>query len=179
MPYWGWSSHSACRRLEDINLSGQGLSGSLPAAWAGPQAFRNLTALSLHSNLLSGPLPAAWGGAGALPALRTLQLGSNRLTGTVPASWAKSSAFPALQRLGLAGNVALCGSVPGKLNATVCTDGQPGGNPCAANGTLPCQPLPPLPSPPTLAGDSTGGEASSVPIGAIVGGVAGGVGELS
>ncbi|KAL4422558.1 hypothetical protein ABPG75_008755 [Micractinium tetrahymenae] len=84
------------RCLHTLDLSGNNLTGPLPAEWAASQ----VAALSLRGNLLTGvAFPPAWLQAGALPQLRSLLLSSNaRLHGTLPAGLA----WPNLETLWLA-----------------------------------------------------------------------------
>uniref|UniRef100_A0A1D1YPM0 DNA-damage-repair/toleration protein DRT100 n=1 Tax=Anthurium amnicola TaxID=1678845 RepID=A0A1D1YPM0_9ARAE len=81
------------------------VSGQIPSALALPA----LRLLSLSGNLLSGPIPASFADAGALPSLHTLDLGHNRLSGAVPSGLL---ALPSLRVLVLAGNGGLGGWIP-------------------------------------------------------------------
>ena len=65
-------------RVVEIRLSGQGLSGTIPAELG---SLTELTVLSLPNNRLTGMIPPQLGN---LPRLRELSLGINRLTGTIP-----------------------------------------------------------------------------------------------
>ena len=47
--------------LQTLNLSGNSLSGTLPAVWGKDSALGSLTTLDLAKNNLSGSIPAEWG----------------------------------------------------------------------------------------------------------------------
>jgi len=63
-------------RVQELTLSGNGLSGSLTEL----SALSNLTLLALDFNQLTGPLP----NLGALAELEWLSVSSNQLTGSIP-----------------------------------------------------------------------------------------------
>lgn len=111
--------------LTHLDLSGNGLSGTLPSS------LGSLTALAykdLSSNALSGSPPAQ---LGSLTALTTMRLSANVLSGPVPASWSSLTALSYLQLL----HSGLCGHVA--------SSHQPD------DGALPaCAPSPPGPLPP-------------------------------
>ncbi len=89
-----------------VDLRGNGLIGSLPAALGG---LSDLQRLDLGENELTGPIPAA---LGSLPNLRMLDLGKNELTGPIPAALGNLSE---LITLNLGSNV-LSGSIPNALS---------------------------------------------------------------
>ena len=47
--------------LQTLNLSGNSLSGTLPAAWGKDSAMGSLVTLDLAKNNFSGSIPAEWG----------------------------------------------------------------------------------------------------------------------
>jgi Leucine-rich repeat (LRR) protein len=69
--------------LEEVDLSGNRLSGSLPGSWGSLGRLKSLRRLSLKGNL-SGTLPPEWSG---LSMLEQVDLSGNRLTGSLPGSW--------------------------------------------------------------------------------------------
>ena len=79
-----------------IQLSGNRLQGTLPAAFA--TALPALLGLFLADNALTGTLPAQWA---ALPNLSLLDLRNNKLAGTLPPAW---GAWPNIRGLRLASN---------------------------------------------------------------------------
>ncbi len=116
-------------RVRALGLSGQGISGRIPAvlanltslAWLSLSGnrmtgeipaelghLRNLTHLILDSNQLSGAIPAE---LGALTELRELWLTDNRLSGAIPATL---GALENLRELRLANN-RLSGEIPADL----------------------------------------------------------------
>ena len=122
----GWAANGSFPALQNILLSYNKLSGSLPNAWFSA-AFPSLHFLSLDSNRFNGraPFKHAWvintvdcelqwawsqAAAGSLPTVASFQtlleidLSSNQLTGTLPESWAELEAFPALEYLRLGFN---------------------------------------------------------------------------
>eukprot|EP00884_Botryococcus_braunii_P019768 jgi/Botrbrau1/6475/Bobra.0034s0049.1 len=72
-------------RVNALDLSSRGLTGTLPAAWA---TMSQLFYLQLSNNNLTGTLPASWANMSQLP---YLDLDNNNLTGTLPAAWATMS----------------------------------------------------------------------------------------
>lgn len=70
--------------LKSIHLQQNRLTGTLPPEW-GPR-FLDLTECFLSGNLLSGPLPAQWS---AMSSLYSLQLDNNFLNETIPNDWSQ------------------------------------------------------------------------------------------
>ena len=91
--------------VTQLNLRGNGLSGSLPVqmGW-----LTGLTRLNLSDNELSGAVPA---NLGDLASLERLNLAGNNLTGPIPS---ELGGLGSLERLFLAGND-LTGEVPAEL----------------------------------------------------------------
>uniref|UniRef100_J3L3Y2 non-specific serine/threonine protein kinase n=1 Tax=Oryza brachyantha TaxID=4533 RepID=J3L3Y2_ORYBR len=109
--------------LQNLNLSGNQLSGKIPKSVA---MFKALTQLDLSRNQLSGEIPAE---LAAVPVLNALDLSSNRLSGDIPPSLARLN----LNVLNLSSNQ-LGGQVPAALapaaygrsfldNPDLCTSG--------------------------------------------------------
>ncbi|MQL94136.1 hypothetical protein Taro_026784 [Colocasia esculenta] len=94
--------------LSQLVLTPGRVAGPIPEALGG-SALPALRLLSLSGNLLSGPIPASFAAAGALPNLHTLDLGHNRLSGPVPDGLL---AMPSLRVLVLAANGGLSGRIP-------------------------------------------------------------------
>ncbi|KAK9788435.1 hypothetical protein WJX73_004482 [Symbiochloris irregularis] len=92
-----------------IDLSGSGLTGTLPA-WEGGY-WPNLEELNLARNKLSGTLPA-WSG-GTFRKLAWLNLSNNKLVGVV----AKQSSF-SRSNIDLGGNTELEGNIPAAWRGT-------------------------------------------------------------
>ena len=92
-------------QLEWLSLSGNQLSGSIPAALGN---LSQLKWLELHDNQLSGPLPAT---LGRLSNLKELELHYNQLSGSIPAALGNLSQ---LEWLSLSDNQ-LSGSIPAAL----------------------------------------------------------------
>ena len=92
-------------RVVDVNLSGRGLSGTIPAELG---SLSELTVLSLSDGELSGVIPAQLGN---LSRLRTLFLSDNGLTGAIPLELGN---IPYLERLALSDNE-LNGEIPAEL----------------------------------------------------------------
>ena len=91
--------------VTELELSGNNLSGTLPAALG---SLTSLTMLDLGDNRLSGTIPDL----GALTSLTTLKLGANQLSGTIP-DWLSS--LTGLQDLSLRDNQ-LTGTIPAELS---------------------------------------------------------------
>ncbi len=91
--------------VERINLSNQGLSGSLPKGFSG---LINLDRLNLQGNQLTGSIPVE---IGTMENLRLLYLHNNRLTGSIPADLGNMDALEAL----FLSNNELSGSIPSEL----------------------------------------------------------------
>ncbi|KXZ55840.1 hypothetical protein GPECTOR_2g1391 [Gonium pectorale] len=145
-----WGGGMAYLQVADLSDNpqlGQGMAGTLPVEWA---ALRRLIQLDLSGNQLSGPLPVDWtgngasaggaggggtngGGGASLSQLRLLDVSGNMLQGTLPADWSRFvslqqanlhynalsgtvpeswGALHGLASLRLMGNAALCGPVP-------------------------------------------------------------------
>ena len=60
------------RSLRRLDVSGNSLEGTLPAAWAAADAFPQLRGLNLSYNDLTGPFPAAWAAPGMFKLLTSL-----------------------------------------------------------------------------------------------------------
>ncbi|GAB3726663.1 NHL domain-containing protein [Spirosoma lituiforme] len=104
---WAGVTCNSSGQVTAINLSGNQLSGSIPASLS---ALTNLTGLYLYDNQLSGSIPAS---LSALTNLQSLYLANNQLSGTIPASL---SALTNLTGLDLSNNQ-LSGSIPAGLDA--------------------------------------------------------------
>lgn len=104
---------SGLGRLQAMWMSGNQLSGPLPATW---YKFKNLKEIKLDMNALTGSLPDVWAD---LKKIRRIYLNGNRLSGSLPDSWGEK--MDQLQSLFLASNN-LTGSVPaswaGMVNLT-------------------------------------------------------------
>ena len=94
-------------RVFAVNLSREGLTGSIPAELG---RLEKLVWLDLDGNALTGPIPAE---LGTLANLRRLTLDGNVLTGSIPPELGNLSS---LEELRLAGN-RLTGPVPSELAA--------------------------------------------------------------
>uniref|UniRef100_A0A0D9V5H3 non-specific serine/threonine protein kinase n=1 Tax=Leersia perrieri TaxID=77586 RepID=A0A0D9V5H3_9ORYZ len=90
--------------LQNLNLSGNHLSGGIPKSFA---KFKSLNQLDLSRNELSGEIPAK---LGDIPVLNALDLSSNNLSGEIPLTLAR----PSLNSLNLSSNQ-LGGQVPAAL----------------------------------------------------------------
>jgi Leucine-rich repeat (LRR) protein len=96
---------TAMKRLEELRLSSNRLSGSLPDTLG---AFARLRVLQAASNALSGSLPVTLCNA---QNLEELDVGNNALTGQIPSC---VGTLNKLQRLDLSGN-RFVGSIPAEL----------------------------------------------------------------
>ena len=108
LPIQEWTGiqvHRDTQRLVQVNLSNQGLSGTIPGELG---SLSELTSLWLHRNRLTGEIPPQLGN---LTNLRTLKLDVNRLTGTIPAEMGSLSN---LRSLSLGGNE-LTGTLPPEM----------------------------------------------------------------
>ena len=114
--------------LEVVNLSGNVLSGAIPADVAD---LSSLMTLDLSRNGLTGSIPTVWGNASSLT---TLNLAGNGLTGSIPTELGNASS---LTNLILAGN-GLTGSIPTELgNASSLTTLNLAGN--GLTGSIPTE----------------------------------------
>ena len=113
---WFGVTTDGAGRVTWLDLSGNGLTGPVPAAvgdLAGLQGLRlgrrwDPASQQAVANALTGPIPPALGG---LANLRTLVLDGNRLTGRIPA---ELGSLASLQWLDLSSN-ALTGPIPARL----------------------------------------------------------------
>ncbi|CAL5095455.1 unnamed protein product [Urochloa decumbens] len=76
--------------LRALDLSGNAISGGIPALYASCEA---LVSLNLSSNQLTGPVPD---GIWSLPSLRSVDLSGNLLSGSVPGGFPRSSSLRVL-----------------------------------------------------------------------------------
>ncbi|PSC69697.1 Serine threonine-kinase CTR1 isoform A [Micractinium conductrix] len=178
-----WGSNGSFPALWRLDVNNNKLTaGPLPESWGSPNmSFRSVGSLrccrEMNNNQFTGTLPAAWGSNGTFQGLGTLELRNNRLSGSIP-DLPKAERYTALPSLcsALAGNEGLCGAIPTRLSQATCDD--PTATVCtrdlsqincglATPGPAPA-PSPPGPSPAEPPPPTT----SSVPIGAIVGGIA-------
>ncbi|XP_062231660.1 probable LRR receptor-like serine/threonine-protein kinase IRK [Phragmites australis] len=74
-------------RIRSLDLSGNALSGGIPAYLA---SCASLVSLNLSRNRLSGPVPD---GIWSLPSLRSVDLSGNLLSGSVPGGFPRSSSL--------------------------------------------------------------------------------------
>lgn len=108
LPIQEWTGiqvHRDTQRLIHVNLSNQGLSGTIPGELG---SLSELTLLWLHRNRLTGVIPPQLGN---LTNLRSLKLDVNRLTGTIPA---EMGSLTNLRSLSLGGNE-LTGTLPPEM----------------------------------------------------------------
>lgn len=102
MSTWHGITLNANGCVTELNLSGNNLNGTIPAAVGN---LANLERLNLHTNNLSGNIPPT---IGDLSALRQIWLFSNQLSGTLPSEIGN---LMNLTHLGIGGNQ-LTGSIP-------------------------------------------------------------------
>nr|CAB3461178.1 unnamed protein product [Digitaria exilis] len=74
-------------RLRALDLSGNAISGGIPASLA---SVESLVSLNLSRNGLTGPIPD---GIWSLPSLRSVDLSGNMLSGSVPGGFPRSSSL--------------------------------------------------------------------------------------
>ncbi|KAJ1263430.1 hypothetical protein BS78_09G184000 [Paspalum vaginatum] len=74
-------------RLRALDLSGNAISGGIPASLA---SCESLVSLNLSGNQLTGPVPD---GIWSLPSLRSVDLSGNLLSGTLPGGFPQSSSL--------------------------------------------------------------------------------------
>jgi hypothetical protein len=105
------SSWYVLHKLQTINISHTGVTGTLPAAYAALQQLREFRAVNCTS--ITGQLPVTWG----LLNLQVLEVTDSGLTGNLPSEWADASA---LQRARTAADAAMrtnISAVDGQSNA--------------------------------------------------------------
>lgn len=91
-PPWSFAVCNTNGQLVGLQLSGVGLSGSLPI-----DRLSYLQTLDLSNNALIGTIPASWGMVGNFTTLaRVLNLSSNVLTGTLPTTFRSFAAAETL-----------------------------------------------------------------------------------
>jgi hypothetical protein len=81
------SSWYVLHKLEVINISHTGISGTLPASYAALQQLREFRAVNCTG--ITGQLPVTWG----LLNLKVLEVTNTGLTGGLPSEWADASAL--------------------------------------------------------------------------------------
>lgn len=92
-------------RLRSLDLSGNAISGGIPASLA---SCESLVSLNLSRNRLTGPVPD---GIWSLPSLRSVDLSGNLLSGSVPGGFPRSSS---LREVDLSRNL-LQGEIPADI----------------------------------------------------------------
>ncbi len=102
---WYGVTANADGRVTELDLSGNGLAGALPAGIA---ALAHLTDLNLDDNTLTGTIPEE---VGTLDDLESLSINSATLSGSVPEELGN---LTSLTSLSLEGN-SLSGAIPSKL----------------------------------------------------------------
>ena len=110
LPIQEWTGiqvHRDTQRLTHVNLSIQGLSGTIPGELG---SLSELTSLWLQDNRLTGAIPPQ---LGSLTKLQSLLLGSNELTGSIPGELGSLSE---LRSLWLPAN-RLTGAIPPQLGS--------------------------------------------------------------
>ncbi len=102
---WYGVTANADGRVTELDLSGNGLAGALPAGIA---ALAHLTDLNLDDNTLTGPIPEE---VGTLDDLESLSINSASLSGSLPEELGDLTSLTSLR---LEGN-SLSGAIPSKL----------------------------------------------------------------
>ncbi|KAK9804551.1 hypothetical protein WJX73_008614 [Symbiochloris irregularis] len=104
-----WQLTEALPGLEYLNVSGNSLTGSLPANLTGLQ---QLKALNVSNMKLQGGLPEAWAAnRGVWPLVEVIDLHGNNITGSIPANYFGQGLWPRLQVMDLS-YLSLTGTLP-------------------------------------------------------------------
>jgi Leucine-rich repeat (LRR) protein len=101
-----WSS---LVKLQILNLSNNNISGSLPTEWS---SLVNLQYILLNNNQISGSLPPEWS---SLVNLQYLLLNNNQISGSLPPEW---SSFGTLYSMDISNNQ-ISGSLPTEWSSLV------------------------------------------------------------
>eukprot|EP00191_Tetraselmis_sp_GSL018_P017274 CAMPEP_0177582070 /NCGR_PEP_ID=MMETSP0419_2-20121207/2516_1 /TAXON_ID=582737 /ORGANISM="Tetraselmis sp., Strain GSL018" /LENGTH=679 /DNA_ID=CAMNT_0019071217 /DNA_START=1437 /DNA_END=3477 /DNA_ORIENTATION=- len=103
-PSCGWSGVkcSASGEVLELDLSREGLTGTLPPRWS---ELKSITDMDMHGNRLAGTLPPQWS---ELTVIADMDLGFNILSGTLPPQW---STLSSLKRMRMEEN-SLTGALP-------------------------------------------------------------------
>lgn len=83
--------HLVC--IQDLDLTDNALTGSLPAAWGSAASWQALQTLRMSANTLGGILPDTWADPEAFPSLTLLALDNNTLAGPLPVAWGELAGF--------------------------------------------------------------------------------------